>query len=150
MPTSPDRGRRDLLKASLLAAGASSLPKLTPIAHAGAAAASRQPDLIRHENQRPGHTNWQLTRVRLDKRDGFRTPWIEGYCSRQSVSAGESIDIMVSTNPAQRFSIEIFRMGYYGGTGARLMTTLGPFQGKTQLDPEVGPRRLRECHWEPT
>ncbi len=150
MPASPDRGRRDLLKASLLAAGASTLPKLAANAQSSASQSPRQPVLIRSENQRPGHPNWQLTRVRLDKRDGFRTPWIEGYCSRQSVSAGEPIDIMVSTNPAQRFSIEIFRMGYYGGAGARLMTTLGPFQGQTQPDPDVGPRRLRECRWEPT
>ena len=35
--------------------------------------------------------------------------------------AGESIDIMVSTNPPRKFRIEIFRMGYYGGSGARLV-----------------------------
>ena len=29
------------------------------------------------------------------------------------------------------------------------MTTLGPFPGKPQPLPEVGPRRLRECRWEP-
>ena len=47
----------------------------------------------------------------------MRAAYIEGYCSKQSVKAGESIDIMVSTNPARRFQIEIFRMGYYGGRG---------------------------------
>jgi hypothetical protein len=52
---------------------------------------------------------------------------IEGYCSRQSVKAGESLDIFVSTQPSARFKIEIFRTGYYGGKGARLMTELGPF-----------------------
>ena len=31
---------------------------------------------------------------------------------------GETIDIMVSTDPSARFEIEIFRMGYYGGKGA--------------------------------
>ena len=40
-------------------------------------------------------------------------------------------------------------MGYYGGRGARLMQTLGPFPGKEQPVPKVGPRRLRECRWEP-
>ena len=43
--------------------------------------------LIARENARPGATDWQLTRVRLDKADGFRCPWIEGYCSKQSVKA---------------------------------------------------------------
>ena len=58
------------------------------------------------ENAHPGSTDWQLTRVRLDA-SGFRSPWIEGYCSRQSVAAGDTLDIMVSTNPPQSFVIEI-------------------------------------------
>ena len=104
---------------------------------------------IQEENNKPGSTDWQLTRVRLDKNLGFRSPWIEGYCSRQSVSAGEKLDIMVSTNPKKPFKIEIFRTGYYGGRGARLMTTLGPLEGRTQKTPEPdGERRLVECHWE--
>lgn len=98
------------------------------------------------ENQREGALDWQLTRVRVDDR-GFRSPWIEGYCSRQSVRAGEAIDIMVSTNPPQRFEIEIFRMGYYGGRGARLITKLGPFDGVTQPDPSKGEKNLHECRW---
>ena len=57
---------------------------------------------------------------------------------------------MVSTDPPRRFRIEIFRMGYYGGRGARLMTTLGPFEGKAQPDPAPGPKNLHECRWEPS
>src|SRR5262245_54878141 len=79
-------------------------------------------NVIVTENQKSGSTDWQLTRVRPDN-DGYRTPWIEGYCSKQSVAAGESLAIMVSTNPPRRFQIEVFRMGYYGGRGARLLTT---------------------------
>ncbi|MFH1267917.1 MAG: N,N-dimethylformamidase beta subunit family domain-containing protein [Planctomycetota bacterium] len=117
---------------------------------AAGAEPGRDPTLIERENAKPGATDWQLTRVRLDKSDGFRSPWIEGYCSKQSVKAGESIEIMVSTDPAHPFKIEIFRMGYYGGRGARQMTTLGPFSGKPQPLPEVGPRDVRECRWEAT
>ena len=61
--------------------------------------ARRDPGLIRRENAKPGAQDWQLTRVRLDKSGGLRCPPIEGYCSRQSVAAGESFDIMVSTDP---------------------------------------------------
>jgi hypothetical protein len=104
---------------------------------------------IRDENRKAGTTDWQLTRVRAD-RGGFRSPWIEGYCSRQSVKAGETIEIMVSTAPPRRFQIELFRMGYYGGTGARLMKTLGPLEGKAQPVPGVGPKNVRECRWEPS
>ena len=93
-------------------------------------------------------TDWQLTRVRFDDMHGFRCRWIEGYCSKQSVKAGESLDIMVSTDPPLPFQIEIFRMGYYGGRGARKMTTLGPFPGKKQPMPEIGPKDLHECRWD--
>lgn len=101
------------------------------------------------ENQEPGAADWQLTRVRPDA-DGFRSPWIEGYCSRQSVLAGETLEIMVSTNPPQQFEIEVFRLGYYSGRGARQMTRLGPFAGVRQPDPESGPKNLHECRWQPS
>jgi hypothetical protein len=108
------------------------------------------PGPIPRENARPGALDWQLTRFRAD-REGFRSPWIEGYCSRQSVRAGETIEIMVSTRPARRFRIELFRMGYYGGSGARLVRELGPIDGKEQPDPPPsGPGHLHECRWEPS
>ena len=102
------------------------------------------------ENQAAGNTDWQLTRVKLDKTGGFRSPFIEGYCSHQSITAGETLQVFVSTKPASDFTIEIFRMGYYGGSGARLMRTLGPLQGKPQPDPPIGEKRLRDCAWEPS
>ncbi|MBA3484302.1 MAG: hypothetical protein H0T51_21070 [Pirellulales bacterium] len=123
---------------------------LPPTALALAASADRPAESpIVAENRRLGALDWQLTRVRADA-DGFRSPWIEGYCSKQSVKAGEALEIMVSTNPPQRFEIEIFRMGYYGGRGARRMTKLGPFNGQTEADPAIGPKNLHECRWEPS
>ena len=111
--------------------------------------ASLAPNLIPTENRKTGATDWQLTNVQLDK-GRYRSRVIEGYCSHQSINAGQVLQIMVSTNPPGFFQIDFFRMGYYGGRGARLMTTIGPLQGKTQPDPEIGPRRLRECRWEPS
>ena len=104
---------------------------------------------IEDENQQPGSTDWQLTRVRADAEE-YRSPWIEGYCSRQSVAAGDTLDIMVSTNPSQPFQIEIFRLGYYGGCGARLMQVFGPLEGKVQPTPVPGEKDLHECQWEPS
>jgi len=136
------RGRRDFLKGSLAASAA--------LAACGTddAASSSPRNRVVEENEKEGSLDWQLTRVRLDKRDGYRSPAIEGYCSHQSIEAGETLRLMVSTNPAQKYQVEIFRMGYYGGRGARLMTTLGPFDGATQPDPDVQDLRLRECRWE--
>jgi hypothetical protein len=66
------------------------------------------------------------------------------------VKAGDPLQIMVSTNPPVRFEVEIFRMGYYGGRGARLMKTIGPVQGETQPTPEPGAKNLHECRWKPS
>lgn len=110
------------------------------------AATAAQGNPIPPENEKPGSTDWQLTRVRVDAA-GFRSPWIEGYCSRQSVRAGEQLEICVSTDPPQPFRMEIFRMGYYGGRGARLMQTIGPLPGIAQPTPEPGEKNLHECRW---
>jgi hypothetical protein len=101
------------------------------------------------ENRKEGARDWQLTRVRPDA-GGFRSELIEGYCSRQSVAAGESIDIMVSTKPTREFTVEFFRMGYYDGRGARLVKRMGPFQGVTQPSPKPGEKALHECRWKAT
>ena len=110
------------------------------------------PNPIPAENANPGSNDWQLTRVRLDQRAGFRAPDVEGYCSRQSLYAGEKLDIFVSTKIESEVTIEIFRTGYYGGKGARLMKTMGPFPSKPQPVPELkrGDRHLVECEWKAT
>jgi hypothetical protein len=53
----------------------------------------------------------------------------------------------VSTYPASRYEAQIYRMGYYGGAGARLMRALGPFQGTAEPTPKDGSRNLMECNW---
>ena len=139
--------RRNLLK------GAAAMSALTVLgARNGLSADQRAagPNVIQQENARQGATDWQLTRTRVDKPDGCRCVAIEGYCSRQSVAAGEKLKIMVSTQPAAKFQIEIFRTGYYGGRGARLMTRLGPLEGKPQPVPKPDARTMHECRWEPS
>jgi len=131
----PDPNRRDAL------AAISALPLI-----GGTARAS---DIVRAENEKPGTTDWQLTYTRVDPATKWRSRMIEGYCSRQSVAAGDKLDVFVSTDPASPFHIDVYRMGYYQGRGGRLMGSFGPFKGKTQPTPPVGEQRLRECEWEP-
>lgn len=109
--------------------------------------ASPVENAIVEENRHAGSNDWQLTRVRRDSATSIRSSPIEGYCSRQSVSAGETIDIYVSTQTPRPYQIEIFRTGYYGGRGARLIQTLGPLEGIRQDTPAAGEKRLHECQW---
>ena len=134
MPLSPDAVRR---REFLLASLAFAIP--TP--------GSAQ---IRRENAQPGTTAWQLSKVRTNKGKGFRTSIIEGYASHQSIEAGQTLNIFLSAEPARRATIDLYRMGYYGGAGARHITQLGPVAVKPQPEPPVGPKRLRECTWEPS
>jgi hypothetical protein len=107
-------------------------------------------NIIQIENAKPGTRDWMLTNTYIDPDTWWRSPRIEGYCSETSVQAGDTLKIMVSTNPVTEFSLEIFRTGYYGGDGGRSMKRFDSLQGLIQPDPPIGENRLRECKWEPS
>ncbi|NOY43218.1 MAG: hypothetical protein GXP26_15465 [Planctomycetes bacterium] len=132
--------RRSLLKRAV--AGSVTLSSASAMQ-----AAATQTGVIADENKQPGTLDWLLTNTKIDPESKFRSPSIEGYCSHTSLRAGEKIQFFVSTNPASSFTLDIYRMGYYGGKGARLMKQLGSIESKTMSDPEVGPKRLRNCQW---
>jgi hypothetical protein len=148
-PTSPHGlNRRELLQSlaglgALAAAGGCETPGEPPPSTQISAA-------IHIENTRPGTRDWMLTNTRIDPPTRYRCPWIEGYCSHQSVRAGDTIHFFVSTNPASDFTLDLFRLGYYGGTGGRRVHSFGTTPGKAQQDPPIGPKRVRDCHWEPS
>ncbi len=144
--------RRNLIKGTAAAVVGLASGALRPTLAAEDSPSSKTaaPDLIRRENAKPGTRDWLLTNTYIDPDTWWRSPRIEGYCSGASVSAGDTLKIMVSTNPVSEFSLEIFRTGYYGGDGGRSMMKFESIQGKTQPDPPIGENRLRECKWEPS
>jgi hypothetical protein len=106
-------------------------------------------DRIPGENELPGTRDWMTTKVAVDPKTRYRSPWIEGFASRTSVRPGESITLYVSTNPPSSFRVQIYRLGYYQGHGGRLVMELAPIKGSVQPDPPIGHNRLRECAWAP-
>lgn len=109
------------------------------------------------ENSKQGTIEWQLHYTAYDEpitlaayplNRRLRSPAIEGFATRSSVLPGESIEIMVSMDPPGRFTIDLYRLGYYGGLGGRHMGQLGPFRAYTQEVPLMTIERLRECKWE--
>lgn len=126
------------------------LTAMTWIGTAGVAAA--QSNAIRVENAKPGSTDWLLTKVVRHDDEIYELGWhrrrgIEGYASHTSVKAGDTLNVHVSTFPVNEYSVSIYRMGYYGGAGARLMRTTGPLQGTAEPTPRDGERNLIECNW---
>jgi hypothetical protein len=102
------------------------------------------------ENARPGSRDWQLTRVGTHTPGKLRSTKVEGYCSAQSVRPGGDLQVMISASPPVPVLLEVFRMGYYGGLGARLVETIGPFDAATQPTPDAGERGVRACGWIPS
>ncbi|MGW2200260.1 N,N-dimethylformamidase beta subunit family domain-containing protein [Streptosporangium sp. NPDC001682] len=51
-----------------------------------------------------------------------------------SVNKGENVQFKVNTN-ATNYRIDIYRIGYYGGMGARLITTIEPSATLPQTQP---------------
>lgn len=99
------------------------------------------------ENQRAGTREWMLEKTAIDPATRYRSPTIEGYCSHRTIHSGETISFHVSTNPGSAFTLDVYRTGYYGGAGGRLVKRVGEFKGSKQPDPPVGPKRVRQCEW---
>jgi Domain of unknown function (DUF4082)/Bacterial Ig-like domain/Bacterial Ig domain len=59
---------------------------------------------------------------------------LQGYATDISVNRGATINFKVNTN-ATAYRLDIYRMGYYGGQGARLVTTVNPSAALPQTQP---------------
>ena len=59
---------------------------------------------------------------------------IQGFATNMSVDQGGTISFKVDTN-ASAYRIDIYRMGYYGGQGARKVATVRPLAVLPQLQP---------------
>ena len=113
----------------------------TPGIHAVAAA-----NPVAAENQQPGSSGWQQPNPAADDINGQ----IKGYASATSVMQNDSLSFYVSVNPAQTYTIDFYRMGWYQGLGGRLRLHVGPLNGVQQpacpIDATTG---LIACNWSP-
>ena len=106
--------------------------------HAQAGAAP-SPNAIARENALPGTTSWQRPL------DGD----ILIYGSEISAAPGDQVELHVST--AYRYRILVYRLGWYAGAGARLMTCLpsctGDEQGRVQLGADPPTAQPLRANW---
>ena len=117
------------------------LSELALIAALTGATPGASANAVQVENAKPGTTEWRITN------HGYASGVIEGYASLTSVNVGGQINLYVNT-AEPTYTIDLFRMGYYGGTGGRRVTPTisrtGVAQPKPSPDPATG---MIECHW---
>ena len=99
-----------------------------PVSRAAAQAPSSCANPIACENQLPGtpQSAWDVGPSDGDTIEGFADPF--------SVNVGQSINFKIKS-PASSYAIDIYRMGYYGGDGARLVDSITPDIATSQGQP---------------
>ena len=70
--------------------------------------------------------------------DGAGDSNIEGFATDISVNHGSPVSFKINTNSTD-YRIDIYRLGYYGGLGARKVDTITHTGLQTQPDPLVDP-----------
>lgn len=92
------------------------------------------------ENELPGtpFSEWSVP--------NFRDNRIAGFGTKMSLNSGETVRFKINVQGGANFTLKIYRVGYYGGHGARLMCDLGTLAGTAQAagisDPVTG---LLDC-----
>ncbi|HYR86499.1 MAG TPA: Ig-like domain-containing protein [Terriglobia bacterium] len=103
------------------------------------------------ENQQAGSRNWQMWQIPGTRPGDDVGKQIKGYASATSVNKGESITFYVTVTPAQTFTMDVYRIGWYQGLGGRFLQRIGPVSGVQQpacpVDSATG---LIECPWTPS
>ena len=103
--------------------------------------------IIATENRKPGSDEWQFWLHGYLRADDA-TEQVKGYASATSVNHGDSITFFISVNPPQPYTIEIYRLGWYGGLGGSLATTIGPLDGIRQAECPIDARTgMIACDW---
>src|SRR6266699_1309916 len=127
-------------------------------------------NIIYLENQKPGTTRWQQqdllasiknsvhTRPKNDDAysdsgspgaaaDTWTDTSIRGYADATSINHGGAINFYVGTT-LPSYNIEIYRMGWYGGTGSTLVQTISNLPGQNQPIPPADPTTgLLQLNW---
>jgi hypothetical protein len=113
----------------LLMACSSTAPTVTPVS-------------IANENALAGDTSWDIDSAGADDQ-------LAAYARPLSVKAGERVSIQVNVSKTTQIKWSLFRLGWYGGAGARKVAE-GVATAQPQPDPFIDPSTgLVECRWSP-
>jgi hypothetical protein len=94
---------------------------------------------VQKENRRAGSNSWSLDETAVPHQR------IEGFASEVSLLPGQTVHFHISTAPAARYRIELYRLGWYRGTGARFIACIPAgchrdHKGKARRYPRPSPK----------
>jgi hypothetical protein len=105
---------------------------------------------IGQENAAPGTRSWRLPGGPATIGGIARGP-VEGYVAAQTISPGQTERVYVDAPGARTVTLRVYRMGWYGGRGGRLVLESSPLPAQSQ--PRCTHRSrtgLTECDWRST
>jgi hypothetical protein len=108
------------------------------------------PPSVAAENRAAGTSAWRLPGPQQEIGGAAHGP-VTGYVGSQGIAPGERQAVYVNAHGAQTVTLQVFRMGWYGGRGGRLVLRSLPLRPVRQ--PPCTHRAatgLTECRWHPT
>jgi hypothetical protein len=105
---------------------------------------------VAQENRAAGTSAWRLPGPRGLIGGEAHGP-IAGYVAEQAIAPGEQESVYVNAHGARTVTLQLFRMGWYGGRGGRLVLRSAPLSAVRQ--PRCTHRAatgLTECRWHAT
>jgi hypothetical protein len=108
------------------------------------------PPSIAAENRARGTSAWRLPGPAYEL-GGAAHGAIAGYVAEQAIAPGEAQSVYVSAPRAHTVTVRVYRMGWYGGLGGRLVLASAPLPARGQ--PPCAHRLrtgLTECRWHAT
>ena len=75
---------------------------------------------------------------------GYGDASIQGFANPFSINTGETVSFYVDVDPVATYSINIYRLGYYGGLGARRVAEVGNTLALHQLNDFVATRVMKK------
>ncbi|MFI0718354.1 N,N-dimethylformamidase beta subunit family domain-containing protein [Streptomyces sp. NPDC021224] len=72
---------------------------------------------------------------------------IKGFASAGGVAPGGALDFRITVDPPQEFTVDVYRIGHYGGDGAALVSASPRLSGIVQPAPLAAGRTVSCHHW---
>jgi hypothetical protein len=96
---------------------------------------------VGRENARKGSTAWRIKAAAVAS-----DTQLAGYADHVSIRPGEPVHLHVTTT-ARSYTVRAFRLGWYGGARARLLSTSPVLRGSVQHARSIDARHTVTTHW---